>query len=112
MGVKSFGWENRTAQEPPIQSWKRILPSVVWASKSGAISPICSAMTFLPLDIQHSDFGVYIVARRSRNSDRAETAIASPAPGRRAAMPIDGCKGKVFSAEAQGEVGNASGAAR
>src|SRR6266508_1681081 len=28
------------AQELPIQSWKRIRPSVVSASKSGAVSPI------------------------------------------------------------------------
>src|SRR6266480_732863 len=39
-GVKSFGCENRMAQELPIQSWKRIGPSVVSASKSGAVSPI------------------------------------------------------------------------
>src|SRR4051794_7444042 len=39
-GVKSFGCENRTAHESPIQSWKRIWPSVVCASKSGAVSPI------------------------------------------------------------------------
>src|SRR6266700_3489560 len=38
-GVKSFGCENRTAHESPIQSWKLILPSVVSASKSGAVSP-------------------------------------------------------------------------
>src|SRR5262249_6753 len=39
-GVKSFGCENKTAQESPIQSWKWIRPWVVSASKSGAISPI------------------------------------------------------------------------
>src|SRR5215813_10694270 len=39
-GVKSFGCENKTAHESPIQSWKRIGPSVVCASKSGAVSPI------------------------------------------------------------------------
>src|SRR5262245_6290154 len=39
-GVKSFGCENKTAHLSPIQSWKRIRPSVVSASKSGAISPI------------------------------------------------------------------------
>src|ERR671930_22778 len=43
-GVKSFGCENSTAQESPIQSWKRIRPSVVSASKSGAVSPICNAI--------------------------------------------------------------------
>src|SRR5215831_20885154 len=40
-GVKSLGWEKRTAQESPSQSWKRRRPSVVSASKSGATSPIC-----------------------------------------------------------------------
>src|SRR5437870_6519744 len=39
-GVKSFGCENKTAHESPIQSWKRIFPWVVCASKSGAVSPI------------------------------------------------------------------------
>ena len=38
-GVKSFGCENSTAHESPIHPWKRILPSVVSASKSGAVSP-------------------------------------------------------------------------
>src|SRR6202007_2568139 len=38
-GVKSFGCENRTAHESPIQSWKLIRPSVVSASKSGASAP-------------------------------------------------------------------------
>src|SRR3954467_9377714 len=46
-GVKSFGCENNSAQLLPIQSWNLILPSVVWASKSGAVAPIWSAM-FLP----------------------------------------------------------------
>src|SRR4029434_6966234 len=39
-GVKSFGCENKTAQESPIQSWNRMRPSLVSASKSGAVSPI------------------------------------------------------------------------
>src|SRR5947207_14423247 len=43
-GVKSLGCENRRAQLEPIQSWNLILPSVVWASKSGASVPIGSAM--------------------------------------------------------------------
>ena len=45
-GVKSLGWENSTAQESPIQSWKLIGPSVVSAWKSGAVSPIVSAMPY------------------------------------------------------------------
>src|SRR6202011_6322688 len=43
-GVKSLGCENSIAQLLPIQSWNLILPSVVWASKSGATVPIGSAM--------------------------------------------------------------------
>src|SRR5215216_7852350 len=43
-GVKSFGWENRTAQLSPIHSWKFIGPSVVSAVKSGAISPSLRAI--------------------------------------------------------------------
>ena len=39
-GVKSLGCEKSTAHESPIQSWKLIGPSVVSASKSGAVSPI------------------------------------------------------------------------
>src|SRR5262245_27204758 len=39
-GVKSLGCENSTHQELPIQSWNLIFPSVVWASKSGAVSLI------------------------------------------------------------------------
>ena len=47
-GVKSLGCENSTAHESPIQSWKLIVPSVVSASKSGAVSPICKPI-FAPL---------------------------------------------------------------
>ena len=53
-GVKSFGCENRTAQESPIQSWKWILPSVVSASKSGAVSPICRAILVPPVSLCRS----------------------------------------------------------
>src|SRR5437588_688068 len=59
-GVKSRGCENRTAHESPIQSWKRIRPSVVSASKSGAVSPICSAIFSSLLEPQRpSSCGVY-----------------------------------------------------
>src|SRR5260370_12949802 len=43
-GVKSLGWENRTAQLSPIQSWKLITPLVVSAMKSGATSLMRSDM--------------------------------------------------------------------
>src|SRR5205823_14853898 len=46
-GVKSFGCENRTAHELPIQSWNLIRPSLVSASKSGAIWPICISDSFV-----------------------------------------------------------------
>src|SRR5215210_1414411 len=46
-GVKSFGCEKSTAHESPIQSWKRICPWVVSASKSGAVSPSFRAICFL-----------------------------------------------------------------
>src|SRR4029077_15158951 len=48
-GVKSFGCENSTAQESPIHSWKRIEPSVVCASKSGAVWLIVSVIALAPL---------------------------------------------------------------
>src|SRR5260221_14666197 len=50
-GVKSFGCENKSAQLLPIQSWNLIFPSVVLASKSGAIAPIWSAL-FRPQLVQ------------------------------------------------------------
>src|SRR6266853_5163525 len=43
-GVKSFGCEKRIAHLSPIQSWKRIFPSVVSAVKSGASSPMRTAI--------------------------------------------------------------------
>jgi hypothetical protein len=46
-GVKSLGWEKRTAHESPIQSWKLIGPSVVSAWKSGAVSPIVKLIGLL-----------------------------------------------------------------
>src|SRR3970040_556019 len=39
-GVKSLGCEQRTAHVSPIHSWKRMRPSVVSATKSGATSPM------------------------------------------------------------------------
>src|SRR5882672_10052589 len=46
-GVKSLGCENSTAHLSPIQSWNLIIPSVVCASKSGAVSLIARAITHL-----------------------------------------------------------------
>ena len=43
-GVKSLGWEKRIAQPSPIQSWKLIVPCVVSAVKSGAVSLMRSDM--------------------------------------------------------------------
>ena len=46
-GVKSFGWEKRTPQLSPSHSWKLMVPSVVSAVKSGAVSPSRTAIVFL-----------------------------------------------------------------
>src|SRR5437899_10148499 len=43
-GVKSLGCEKRTAHWLPIHWWKSMGPSVVWAVKLGASSPIRNAM--------------------------------------------------------------------
>src|SRR5262247_1963245 len=52
-GVKSFGCEKSTTQDLPIHSWKRIGPSVVSASKSGATSPIRRVMQHLRCRIEN-----------------------------------------------------------
>jgi hypothetical protein len=44
--VKFLGWENNTAHESPIHSWKAIGPSVVAASKSGAVLPMVKLITY------------------------------------------------------------------
>src|SRR5450759_5508127 len=59
IGVKSFGCENSMPQEFPSQSWKRIFPSVVSASKSGAVSPIANAISNLQILAERS-FGCLI----------------------------------------------------
>src|SRR5262245_9813149 len=46
-GVKSLGCENRIAQPSPIHSWKRTVPCVVSAVKSGASSFIRSDIVHL-----------------------------------------------------------------
>ena len=46
-GVKALGCENSTAQESPIHSWKLIVPWVVSAVKSGAVSPSARVMCLL-----------------------------------------------------------------
>lgn len=45
-GVKSAGWLNSTAQLPSFHSWKRSVPAVVSAVKSGAMSPRRIVMTY------------------------------------------------------------------
>ena len=61
-GVKSFGCENNSAQLLPIQSWNLILPSVVWASKSGAVAPIWSAMMRPHLVLVAGEFVLVIIS--------------------------------------------------
>ena len=48
-GVNARGCENSTPHESPSHSWKLIVPSVVSASKSGAVSPIVRAIVVLLL---------------------------------------------------------------
>src|SRR5216684_8924891 len=50
-GVKSLGWENRTAHWLPIHWWKSIGPWVVCAVKLGASSPIRKAIGEPPLHV-------------------------------------------------------------
>src|SRR6476661_5410270 len=81
-GVKSFGCENRTPHESPSQSWKLIRPSVVSASKSGAVSPICRAIDypqafgcrFDALTLREKVFGPGLVLDRLLRSRRHEEA--------------------------------------
>src|SRR5579872_5970405 len=51
IGVKLRGCEKSTPHESPSQSWKLITPSVVWASKSGAVSPRLSAIVILLFEV-------------------------------------------------------------
>src|SRR6516165_6400328 len=68
-GVKSFGWEKRIPQLSPSHSWKLMLPSVVSAVKSGAVSPIARAMP--------SPFSVLLLCSRSDLGSK-ETLPARP----------------------------------
>src|SRR3954452_14130935 len=77
-GVKSLGCEKRTAQESPIQSWKLIFPSVVSASKSGAVSPIVSAMWSLLIGFKSGRSSrIYV---RLRSLQRREVLVVAPDP--------------------------------
>src|SRR5581483_4487513 len=69
-GVKSLGCENRTHQLFPIHSWNRMVPSVVSAVKSGAVSPRRMAMMAPP-----SVFVVY------RSAYEKRVAVATTAGG-------------------------------
>src|SRR6478609_11298308 len=76
-GVKSFGCENNNAQLLPIQSWNLILPSVVWASKSGAVAPIWSAMFRPHVILVTGKFGLSDIgaggAKLNRRPQKGET---------------------------------------
>src|SRR6202034_2822132 len=76
-GVKSLGCENSTAQLLPIQSWKRILPSVVSASKSGAVSLSDRVIGFL----QDLDRKVGQKNSRSGNGRQLLSVAAGTLPG-------------------------------
>src|SRR5919197_728390 len=79
-GVKSFGCENNTAQPSPTHSWKRIRPSVVSASKSGAVSPIFRAISSSSSIWAEGKrgprhFGIRKIANPSRPCHAARTAV-------------------------------------
>src|SRR3954452_4492446 len=81
-GVKSLGCEKSTAHESPIQSWKLIFPSVVSASKSGAVSPIVSAMRSSLLVQIRVEFRA--IAQRTlslRHFERLKVLLVAPDPG-------------------------------
>src|SRR6266581_1827803 len=59
----------------PIHSWKRIFPSVVSASKSGAMSPSWIAMVIPPLS---RVFGIRCVARPPRRVNGRAPRVAAP----------------------------------
>ena len=65
--------------ESPIQSWKLIRPSVVSASKSGAVSPIVSAMCFLLVRYDYSE-GTSLQERLHRRSPQTVATIARAPP--------------------------------
>src|SRR5215469_10330589 len=92
-GVKSFGWENSTAQELPIQSWKRILPSVVCASKSGATSLIARVITHLPRKLVPNTLASIVVGRSDDSLTQIKKQVgalvtASPLPEPKLLPPV------------------------
>ena len=73
-GVKSLGCEKSTAHESPIHSWNLIGPSVVSASKSGAVSPMLKPMVRSSLWMQtsrHLRPAVAAMSARRRSGARA-----------------------------------------
>src|SRR5438105_13253473 len=65
-GVKSFGCENSTAQLSPIQSWKSIVPWVVFAVKFGAMSLMRNDMTCSLVDKVNVGCGGAIIGPPTR----------------------------------------------
>src|SRR4029077_12467577 len=92
-GVKSFGCENSTAHLSPIHWWKSIWPSVVWAVKLGAVSPIRNAMTVSyavkplilapPTEVSHRQDQGHRLQRRAEIHRRADAPIAMRQVGHR-----------------------------
>jgi hypothetical protein len=68
----------------PIQSWKRILPSVVCASKSGAVSLIARVITPLRYMRERDGLGTGYIPNGAVLSERKSAARSMPAfdPGR------------------------------
>src|SRR5688572_31447289 len=76
-GVKSLGCENITPQEFPSHSWKRIRPSVVCASKSGASAPIGNG----PVLIQRSPDELVWKEKRPEGYDAPRPRKVTPVNG-------------------------------
>jgi hypothetical protein len=97
-GVKSFGCEKSTAQELPIQSWKRILPSVVCASKSGAVSLIARVITPLRYMRERDGLGTGYIPNGVVLSEHKNAARSMPAfdPGgfRFSKHKFEKCRGR------------------
>src|SRR6266576_738061 len=92
-GVKSLGCENSTAHESPIHSWKRMRPSVVWASKSGAMSPSWSAMEYLE-ELVADSLNLRRDRRSARISDEQHVGgpVAEQLSGEISLLPAPSCR--------------------
>src|SRR5215831_7990327 len=71
-GVKSLGWENKTAHPSPIHLWNSIGPWVVSAVKSGAVSLSRMDMDIpLPIAVDVYSSAVTLFHGREVSSERS-----------------------------------------